>query len=145
MSNLVKILIVAAISVVLLFAAIIGGGLYWLKKHSGEYLEAGKNAIEEGARFGQTVDSETCVDNSLARYKQNPGLSDSIRTGLFLRGCLEKSRPTPGFCDKVPPQSELMKSVGWRLGQCQKAGINDNYCQQIVGQVQEYCHPGEKR
>lgn len=145
MRTFVKVLIVLFITGVLLLVGVVGIGVYWWKTHKGEYIEAAKGAAEEGVRFGRGLDNQACVDAALSRHKQNPGFGTSIKLGLFLQGCLQASSETPGFCTDVPEESEIMKTVTWRLAQCQKAGFNDSYCQQIVSQVQKYCHPKEKK
>lgn len=145
MRTYVKVLIaVFVIGFVFLIGAA-GAGFYWWNAHKGEYIEAARGAMDEGAKYGSGVDNQACLDEALAQDKKNQSFTGSIKTGLFLDGCLRASRETPGFCTNVPEETEFMKSATWRVEQCQKAGLSDSYCQQIVGQVQKYCHPPERK
>lgn len=145
MRTYVKVLIVLFVIGFVLLVGIIGGGFYWWSTHKDEYIEAAKTATDEGAKYGSGVDNQACLDKALAQDRENPSFTGSIKTGLFLTGCLPASRETPGFCSNVPEETEIIKSATWRVEQCQKAGLSDNYCQQIVGQVQKYCHAPNRK
>ena len=139
MSRNVKIILSLVVSIVLLFVIAIGASVYWLSKHSGEYLEAGRRTIEEGERYGHGTDNVGCLREALARHKQNPSLTNALANNLFLRGCLEASRPTEGFCNDVPKPTEFVKAARWQIRQCQQAGLTDGYCGQLFSQVQSFC------
>jgi hypothetical protein len=97
--------------------------------------------VEEGKKFGVNTDNEGCLNEALARHKRDKSVMGQISTGGFLGVCLEVSKPSPGFCDGVPPQNEIMKSASWSLKKCSDAGLqNDGGCKQIFGVVQKHCH-----
>jgi len=102
-------------------------------------MEDAKKEIVEGMDRGKQSDEQGCLTEAISRYKQHRGLGGSISTGVFLRGCLETARPTPGFCDQVPDQRDIFGSARWQMKQCQDAGLSDSFCGQIFGQVQEHC------
>ncbi len=139
MSRTIKIILIVGGSVALLFVIVVGAGVYLLSKHGGEYLEAGKRTIEEGEQAGRRTDNAGCLREALARHKQNPSFTNSIANNLFLRGCLEASRPTEGFCDDVPKPTEFVKAAQWQIRRWQQAGLSDNYCKQLFSQVQSFC------
>ena len=139
MSKATKIIITLVIGFFILVCAVVGLGLYWWSQHSGELIEAGRKQAEQGREFGKKTDEQGCLDEAITRYKDNRGFTGSITSGLFLRGCLDASRPTPGFCDQVPGQSEIIKSARWQLEQAKKAGIDDQYGRQLFAQVQQAC------
>jgi len=59
---------------------------------------------------------------------------------LFLRACLDSSRPTPGFCDDVPKQLEFIKAAQWQMQQCKQYGLSaEKQCGQLFTQVQTFC------
>jgi hypothetical protein len=63
-----------------------------------------------------------------------------------MRMCLESSKPTPGFCDDVPKQTEFMKSAEWKLKQCREAGLqHDSNCQNLFTPVQQFCETPYQR
>ncbi len=139
MSRNVKIILSVVVSVVLLFIVVVGASVYWLSKHTGEYLEAGRQTIEEGERYGQRTDNAGCLREALARHKGNTSFTSSLANNLFLRGCLEASRPTESFCNDVPKPTEFVKTARWQIRQCQQAGLSDSYCGQLFSQVQSFC------
>jgi hypothetical protein len=102
-----------------------------------------KEVAAEGKSFGEGTDNQGCVDESLGRYKKDPGLTSVISNTVFMRTCLEASRPTPNFCDEVPRSMEFMKSAEWRVKQCRQAGLqSDSNCQNLFAPVQQFCeHP----
>ncbi len=140
MPTWMKVLLVAGVLLVLL---LVGGGIavYFLVRAYGPGLvETTKQSVAEGREYGRLTDNEGCVNEAVARQSRSEGVGDLFRNTLFLRPCLEASRPTPGFCDAVPRQTEFMKSIGWRQQQCQRYGLsNDKQCGQLFGQVQQFC------
>jgi hypothetical protein len=69
-----------------------------------------------------------------------------VRNTIFLRTCLDASRPTPGFCDDVPRQFEFMKSAQWQLQQCRHYGLPpEKQCGQLFQQVQQFCEQPHAR
>ena len=139
MTGFAKGLIISLVLLVVVIAAGLAGGIYWLSQHSGEFLEKSKQSMLEGERFGKTTDNQGCLTESISRYKQNPGFSGALATQLFLQGCLQASHETPGFCDDVPRRIEFVRSAQWQQQQCARNNLRDSYCPQIFGQVQTFC------
>lgn len=139
MSKTAKIIIALVVCFLLFVCAVVGFGLYWWSQHRGELLEAGRKHAEQGREFGKKADEQGCLDEAIVRYKGDRGFTGSISSRIFLRSCLEASRPTHGFCDQVPRQSEIIKSARWQLEQAEKAGINDQFGRQLFSQLQQHC------
>jgi hypothetical protein len=136
------VLIIGGLLVVLILVAVVGG-VYLVKKYGPEMVEAGKQTIAEGEEYGRRTDNEGCLNEAVARHNRSEGFGDMIKTNLFLRVCLEKSRTTPGFCDSVPRQTEFVKSAQWQLQQCGRYNLKtEKQCGQLFQQVQQFC---EKR
>ncbi|HEY0322428.1 MAG TPA: hypothetical protein VGC66_15840 [Pyrinomonadaceae bacterium] len=145
MSTTVKIILAVIVGFALLLFVIIGGAVYWWSQHSQEFLDAGKNAYKDGEEFGKKTDNRGCVAETIARHKVSPGFQTSIADNIFLRACLNKSRPTTGFCDAVPKRTEFIKSGQWQKVQCTQAGLSDSYCPQLFSQVQQFCEEDFKQ
>jgi hypothetical protein len=145
MPTWVKVLLILVGSFVLLIALVVGAGLYWWSQNKEELIEGSRRAIAQGEEYGKSADNQACLQEALSRYKQKPGLTSSISTKLFLGRCLQASRPTPGFCDDVPRPSEIFKSATWQTDKCKQNGVSDQYCNQIVQQVQVYCEAGHSK
>lgn len=139
MTTTVKVVIVAGTCVLLGAFVLVGAAVYWWTHHSRELIQAGKNAVTAGSTFGRKTDNQGCLDEALSRYRQNQGFAGGLSTGLFLTGCLDASRSTPGFCDEAPKPTEFIRAAQWQIKKCQEAGLPDQYCRQLYAQVQQFC------
>jgi hypothetical protein len=139
MTTAAKVIIIVGICVVLGVLAIVAAGVYWLSRHGGEVVSAVDTSVKQGAEFGRKTDNQGCVDEALSRYRQSQGFNGGVAAGIFLATCLDKSRPTPGFCDEVPRPTDFMKSAAWQIRKCKEAGLPDPYCRQLYSQVEQYC------
>ena len=140
MPGWLKALLAVAIIAVLLVVAVVVGGVVWWSRNKDKLLARGKEVMTEGRDFGRNTDNQGCVDESMSRYKKEPGFSNAISTSLFTRACLDASRPRPGFCSDVPKPTEFIKSGQWRVEQCRRVDLSkDSYCQQMFQPVQEFC------
>ncbi len=140
MPGWLKALLAVVIIFVLLAVGVIVGGVVWWSRNKDKLIGQVKQSMTEGREYGRTTDNQGCVDESLSRYKKDPGFGSAISTNLFNKACLEASRATPGFCTDVPRPTEFMKSGQWRAAQCRKVALSsDNYCQQLFQPVQEFC------
>lgn len=138
-----KALIIVAVLGVLLIVGVIVAGIYWWSNNKATLIARGKAQMDQGHDAGRTTDNQGCVDQSVLRYKAQPGFTGEIATNLFMQACLDASSPTPGFCDEVPKETEFIKSGQWRVAQCQRVDLSsDQYCQQLFAPVQHFC---EKR
>ena len=140
MPGWLKALLAVVIIIVLLVVGVIVGGVVWWSRNKDKLLARGKEVMTEGRDFGRNTDNQGCVDESMSRYKKEPGFSNAISTSIFTRACLDASRATPGFCNDVPKPTEFMKSGEWRAAQCRRVDLSkDSYCQQLFQPVQEFC------
>jgi hypothetical protein len=115
MPGWLKALLIVAIVVVLIVGAVVVGGVVWWSRNKDRLIARGKEVVVEGQQFGRTTDNQGCVDESVTRYKKTPGITTVLSNSIFVRACLDASRPTAGFCDEVPQPTEFMKS-----GQCER-------------------------
>jgi hypothetical protein len=146
MPGWLKALLIVVIIIVLLVVGVVVGGVVWWSRNKDKLVGRVKEVATEGRQFGRSTDSKGCVDETVSRYKKEPGFTTAISNSIFTRACLETSRPTPGFCDDVPKASEFMKSVEWRKSQCTRVDLgSDKYCPQMFQPVQEFCERGARR
>ena len=140
MPTWLKVLLIVLLIIILLVVGVVGAGVYWWMRNKDRLISQAKEVATEGQDFGKNSDNQGCVDESVSRYKQEPGFGNAISSSIFMRMCLDASRPTPGFCDDVPRATEFVKSAQWRVEQCQRIDLSrDNYCQQLFQPVQEFC------
>jgi hypothetical protein len=146
MPGWLKGLLIVAIVVVLLVLGAVGVGVFYVMGHKDAWMARAKEVATEGKNFGNGTDNQGCVDESLSRYKKDPGMTTVLSNTIFMRTCLEASRDTPGFCDEVPKSMEFMKSAEWRLKQCRQAGLqSDSNCQNLFTPVQQFCEMKSQR
>jgi hypothetical protein len=146
MPGWLKALLVVVTLIVLLVVGVVVGGVVWWGRNKDKLMGRAKEVITEGRDFGRSTDNQGCVDESLVRYKKEPGFTSAISTNLFNKSCLEASRPTSGFCNEVPKVTEFMKSAEWRKSQCTRVDLSsDSYCPQLFQPVQEFCERGPRK
>ena len=126
MPGWLKALLIVALILVLLVVGAVAAGVFWWMRNKDQLMTRAKEVVTEARDFGRQTDNQGCVDESISRYKKEPGFGSAISTGIFMRTCLEASKPTPGFCDQVPKSTEFMKSADWRLKQCRLAGLQSD-------------------
>jgi len=133
------VLIIGGLVVVLILVTVVAG-VYIVKRYGPGMVEAGKQTFAEGQEYGERTDNEGCLNEAVARHNRSDGFGDMIKTNLFLKVCLETSRPTPGFCDSVPRQTEFIKGAQWQLQQCGRYNLTtEKQCGQLFQQVQQFC------
>lgn len=141
-----KALIIVAIIIVLLVVGVVGAGVFWWMRNKDALIGRAKEITTEAKNFGQSTDNQGCVDESISRYKKEPGFTNAISNSIFMRTCLDASKPTPGFCDEVPKTTEFMKSAEWRRDQCKRIDLSkDQYCQNLFQPVQQFCENPRKK
>jgi hypothetical protein len=146
MPTWLKVVLIVGVVIVVLIAGVAGLGVYVWKKHGPALVETGKQGMEEGRAFGEGTDNQGCVDEGVARERKAVGFGELMKSGIFLRSCLDASRPTPNFCDGVPGALQFVKTAEWRKAQCDKYGFGqDQQCQQLFQQVQQFCEQQRAR
>jgi hypothetical protein len=146
MPGWLKVLLVVAIIVVLLVVGVVVGGVVWWGRNKDKLVGRLKEVATEGREFGRSTDNQGCVDETVTRYKKEPGFTAVISNSIFTRACLDTSRSTPGFCSDVPKVSEFMRSAEWRKSQCARVDLaSDSYCPQMFQPVQEFCEKGPRK
>lgn len=140
MPTWLKVILIILVVGVLLFAGVAGTGYYLWKKHGPGLVANVEQGTKDGRDFGAQTDNQGCVDEGVSRHRGAAGFTDLMKSGIFLRSCLEASRPTPNFCDAVPGPLEFTKTIQWRKAQCAKYGMTEaQQCGQFFQQVQQYC------
>ena len=146
MPGWLKVLLIVAVVIVVLVLGVIGAGVYYVSRNKDAWIATGKAVASEGWDFDCNSDNQGCVDESISRYKKEPGFGSALSNSIFMQSCLDASRPTPNFCTDVPKATEFMKSAQWRVDQCRKIDLSsDSYCQQLFQPVQQFCEKGPRK
>ena len=140
MPGWLKALLIVLVIIIVLVVGVVAAGVFWFYRNKDALVARTKEIATEARDFGRNTDNQGCVDESISRYKADPGFRTAISTGIFMRICLDNSRPTPGFCDDVPKQMEFMKTAKWRIEQCRRFDLSrDSNCQNLFASVQQFC------
>ena len=140
MPTWLKVLLIIGGLIVVLIVVTVVATVVVVKRYGPEIVETVQKTGNEGEEYGRRTDNEGCVNEAVARHSHAEGFGDMVKNTIFLRTCLDASRPTPGFCDDVPHQFEFIKGAQWQLRQCKRYGLRpEQQCQQIFQQVQQFC------
>ena len=140
MPGWLKVLLIILLVGILLVVGVIAAAGFWFYRNKDALVAKTKAIAEEGRSFGENSDNQGCVNETISRYKADPGFTSAMSNIIFMRICLDKSRDTPGFCDDVPKQREFMKTAQWRKDQCLRAGLErDTHCQNLFTPIQQFC------
>lgn len=132
-----KFLLIGCGALVVLFIVLVVATGFWFNRNK-DVFEGG---IQEGARFGLVRDEAACLQEAQRRAADATTMAGTVGVGPFLRSCLEYSRPTPGFCDNVPPATSIGRTAAWQSHRC-----GDNaYCKSVIPVVQTYCIDGRPK
>lgn len=135
-----KIGLTIAASVMLLLMLGAGACVYY-------FSQLGKDIqqdLKAGERFGETADEDACLKEAFTRSKGKNAISGTASATVFLVTCLEKSKPTPGFCNDVPSRQDKEAAKIWAGTKCQELGQNDMTCGAILGAVVGHCQSRER-
>jgi hypothetical protein len=133
--------------VALVGAALIGGGAwYWWSRYGGEYIDAGKQAIEEGRESGRKLDESGCLKAAIERHKAEASysMSAAIRNDLWLTACLDASQAQLKFCEGIPSDDDVLAASLWATSTCLNLGLSDSHCGNLVGKAVKYCSSPER-
>ena len=145
MPGWLKALLIVLVIIIVLVVGIVGIGAFWVYRNKDAWIAKGKAIATEAKDFGQNTDNQGCVAEAISRYKAEPGIGKAISTSIFVRVCLDASKPTPGFCDNVPKQHEFIKAAQWKMEQCRRVDLSsDSNCQNLFTPVQQFCEEGRR-
>ena len=122
----------------IIIAAVVGGIFYLgLAKYADE-------AEKDGVEFGRHTDQQGCQDEALRRLKQgrrSGNLISSRATEIFINGCFQTSRATPGFCRDAPKEDSFLAVREWAQDRCRREGApsSDDACVSLFVEVSDDC------
>lgn len=134
-----KVLLAIGCGFVLMLIIIGAAGIYFFRSHKDQWLAEAKKVDEEGRAYAAGRTANDCIDESLRRLRVHSGFMDEVRIRTFLNGCLDASAESPQLCEGVPPQSEILRTAQWSIGECARRGMPRNQPCTRVHEVQKYC------
>jgi hypothetical protein len=145
MPGWLKALLIVLVVIIVLAVGVVAIAGFWIYRNKDAVIAKTKQIATEAKEYGEKTDNQGCVDESISRYKADRGFTRAISTSIFMRVCLDASRPTPGFCDEVPKQMEFMKTAQWRKEQCRRFDLSrDSNCTSLFSPIQQFCEEGRR-
>jgi len=145
MPGWLKALLIVIVAIIVLAVGVVAIAGFLIYRNKDTIVAKTKQVATEAKEFGEKTDNQGCVNESISRYKASPGFTALISNGIFMRICLDNSRPTPGFCDDVPKQMEFMKTAEWRKEQCRRFDLSrDSNCTNLFAPIQQFCEEGRR-
>jgi hypothetical protein len=135
-----KIALSIAAAVLLLMMLGAGACIYY-------FSQIGKDVKQDqvaGERLGETADEDACLKEAFARTKGKSMIAGTASGTVFLGACLQKSKPSPGFCDSVPSREDKEGTRTWAEAKCRDLGESNITCGAIFGIVINHCQKGER-
>ena len=140
MPGWLKALLIVIVAIFVLAVGVIAIAGFLIYRNKDAIVAKTKELATEAKEFGEKTDNQGCVDEAISRYKAQPGIGKAISTSIFVRLCLDASKPTPGFCDNIPKQNEFIRSAQWKIEQCRRVDLSrDSNCQNLFTPVQQFC------
>ncbi len=135
-------LLVLGIIVFLGVGAILVAALFIVRNADG-WVDRGRERMVAGREAGATLDSQGCVDRTIAEYRRNRGPIAAISHRIWLTGCLETAAPNDSICPQINAESTL-GAVGQLLAArnafCVRHGLGgDQGCQQLAEGIESFC------
>ena len=123
----VKIFLIIVGILAFLGAACVGGLAflgYYFVDHEGVI-----KSTKEGEEFGKTTDNLGCQTKVLSFIKplRDTDINEILKAEYFFDSCLEKSRPTPNFCDGLPSDwTDILNDDKAKDAECAKSGFRNS-------------------
>lgn len=133
--SLKTLLIALALLLFIIGGAVLTYQIWWQTK--GQEVIA---SLGDGTRFGEGKDRQACLTEAVLRVKRGSGLgvTDQVKSELFLEECLKVAGPVDGFCTGVPSRSDAA-SAAWRTEMGKKYGLEGSMRQGLVKEIQDFC------
>lgn len=113
---------------------------YWIHKNEGRLRATSTAATQAGEAYGRDHDAEQCLAFAVDRLCTGLGFADEILNQARLEACLGTAVPVQRMCVGVPPQSEILASVGWaRDFAAAHPAADEQALQRLLRVVQKHC------
>ncbi|MCP4659077.1 MAG: hypothetical protein GY856_27020 [bacterium] len=120
-------------------------GIVWWDLEGRNQAEA---ALADGKSHGPRIDHRDCAQEALRRAGSDDSLDglltrffpDKAPNSIFLKACLETSKPSRGFCKEVPAATDIVSTAAWRRAVCEKRDtVDGSTCRGLLSVVQNFC------
>ena len=98
---------------------VVGAGVFWWMRNKDALMARAKEVVTEAKDFGRNSDNQGCVDESISRYKKEPGFSSAISNSICPRKSSASSAVNDPDNTRANRRSQSVSSrsavraVGW--------------------------------
>lgn len=115
-------------------------GYSWCQAEKEALVAEGRATQADAEAFARDAEQRGCVAEALSRTDVCDSIRCEIQTAIFVTTCLDAARPSGGFCDGIPPRTELVASAQWALERCAELDRDgDRSCTRVFEKVQRSC------
>jgi hypothetical protein len=134
--------VLAVLGVLVLCCGILVGGIvWWAAKNKDRLASEGKKVMVEAEAYAASHNQNDCVEEGLRRVDACSGFVCEGMAKVFTSTCVKKAQKVEGFCDGVPPKSEIIKTSLWIVEECDRRGkTGSQQCNRLMQEVPEACH-----
>jgi hypothetical protein len=123
----------------LVVVALLVGGFAYIHKKTMDNIEATEKVRAAGTEFGKTTDQAGCIDKT---FDLEAPFASFDYSRMFVAECLSASRPTPNFCDGVPPP---LSDLNWEEESCRRIGRDTPLCHAAYSGKMWFCEKRNKK
>lgn len=142
-SSNVLLIIAVVLGLIVLCCGGLGAGLVlWVQSNAEDLKAQGEELKHEADVFGATHTDRDCLEEAMERAApcMDLDIKCNVRASLFGAFCLDEARPTPDFCDGVPPKSSILAFTKYSTQACAERGLMSHQgCSQVLQQVAQHC------
>lgn len=99
---------------------------------------------ETGAAYAKTHSQIECVDAGLAGARSAKSFGEIMQNSLFLQSCLGAAAASGHICDGIPKQSELSKTIQWRVKLQRSLQCPGPACNEVLATLQRFCEKPDR-
>jgi hypothetical protein len=140
MNRTLKIFLIVGFSGLLLLAVALMAFYKFVDTHKDEWLNKGRDTLQEGMAAGKNIDDAECLKQALKQHRDGKAGVGGLGARLWIKGCLQTATPTQDFCRDVPKPTDITGTMRWPIEICAKHGLSTySYCSGTVAEVQIHC------
>ena len=134
-----------ALILIVCFLIVAGAVIWW--QHNGENIkkdlkETGQTARKEGEEFGKNAEQKDCLVKAMSLTSQceGVGIMCEVKAKIFLDGCMQTAKISPGFCESMPTPDNPIAQITWTISTCNEHNHDNKRCPRVVREVLRICY-----
>lgn len=102
--------------------------------------------VDDARAFATTTDTRGCEEEAIRRTVACSGITCGTKGAFFFGACSTGASRTPGYCDDVPSQFDIVRMTTWPTEHCRAPdGTVRDGCIDIASALPQYCDQVRRR